>query len=197
MFRQFWNRSCLAFAVVVCGAATAAAQLGNPRPISNPGGFASTEMRNIYRDSIGNGYSVNTLSQQSLNRATALVPNVGQSSWQQGGRINPGLPSAGSSRKPFSSYSPAPTVSPYLNLFREDLDGGSDLNYNTLVRPMLQQQQLNEQLQRQSYDINRRLQSISAQSDFNPAGSTAQPPTGHQTVFMYHGHYYPAMQRRR
>jgi hypothetical protein len=42
----------------------------------------------------------------------------------------------------------------------------------------------------------RRLQSIAAQSDFNPSGSTAQPPTGHQTVFQYYGHYYPAMQQR-
>ena len=28
-----------------------------------------------------------------------------------------------------------PTVSPYLNLFREDFDGGGDFNYQTLVRP--------------------------------------------------------------
>jgi hypothetical protein len=82
-------------------------------------------------------------------------------------------------------------------LFREDLAGNDDLNYNTLVRPMLQQQQFNQQVQRQSLEMERRLQSFAAQSDFNPQGSTQQLPTGHQTVFRYYGRYYPAMNRFR
>lgn len=88
-------------------------------------------------------------------------------------------------------------MSPYLNLFREDLDGQSDFNYQTLVRPQLQQQAVNERMQREATEFNRRLQALGAQSDFNPAGSVSMPPTGHQTVFMYYGHYYPQMQRRR
>jgi hypothetical protein len=82
-------------------------------------------------------------------------------------------------------------------LFREDFDGNSDLNYNTLVRPMLQQQQFNEQMQRQSIEIAKRLQSLAAQADFNPQGSESQYPTGHKTVFNYLGHYYPAPARQR
>jgi hypothetical protein len=113
--------------------------------------------------------------------------------------LDTGLGAYSNSNKPYANYSPAPTVSPYLNLFREDLDGQSDFNYQTLVQPQLRQQAINERLQRESLDQTRRLQSIGAQSDFNPAGSTSQPPTGHQTVFMYYGHYYPALgqQRRR
>jgi hypothetical protein len=36
-------------------------------------------------------------------------------------------------------------VSPYLNLFRNDNDFGGIDNYNTLVKPMLQQRQVNRQ----------------------------------------------------
>ena len=93
--------------------------------------------------------------------------------------------------KPFSSYSAPPSVSPYLNLFRVDLGGGSDFNYSTLVRPQLQQQQRNDELERQNLQNARRLQSIAAQADYNPQGAKDQYPTGHQTVFNYTGHYYP------
>ena len=51
------------------------------------------------------------------------------------------------SAKPFSGYSPRPSVSPYMNLFRGDNDYGRVDNYSTLVRPKLQQQQQNRQTQ--------------------------------------------------
>jgi hypothetical protein len=170
---------------------------GNPKPLSNTGGYAAEQLRSIYRGAIGTGYSIDTLNRQSLARGVARVPNVGQST-APGSRLDAGLGGSNAfGRKPFSGYTPAPTISPYLNLFREDLDGQSDLNYQTLVRPQLQQQATNERLQREALELNSRLQAISAQSDFNPAGSRSQPPTGHQTVFMYFGHYYPALQQRR
>jgi hypothetical protein len=108
-----------------------------------------------------------------------------------GSRIGSGLNTSSRGSKPFSSYSAPPTVSPYLNLFRVDLGGGSDFNYNTLVRPQLQQQQQNQELERQNLQNSRRLQSIAAQADYNPQGAKDQYPTGHQTVFNYTGHYYP------
>jgi hypothetical protein len=88
-------------------------------------------------------------------------------------------------------------VFPYLNQLREERDGSSDFNYQTLVRPLLQQQQFNQQVERQAIDLARRMQSMAAQSDFNPEGSTTQFPTGHQSVFMYYGHYYPTANVRR
>ena len=109
-------------------------------------------------------------------------------------RLNTGYGSSTSSRKPFSSYSAQPTVSPYLNLFRTDLNGGGNFNYSTLVQPQLQQQQMNQQLERQNSQTNRRLQSLAAQADYNPQGSKDQYPTGHQTVFNYMGHYYQPAQ---
>ncbi len=109
-----------------------------------------------------------------------------------GARIGLGVNTSSRGSKPFSSYTSAPTVSPYLNLFRTDLNGGGNFNYSTLVQPQLQQQQVNQQLERQAIQSNRRLTSIAAQSAFNPQGSKDEYPTGHQTVFNYMGHYYQA-----
>jgi hypothetical protein len=113
-----------------------------------------------------------------------------------GPRIGLGATTPTRSSKPFSSYTSAPTVSPYLNLFRTDLNTGSNFNYSTLVQPQLQQQQMNQQLERQALQTNRRLQSISAQSDYNPQGAKDVYPTGHQTVFNYWGRYYQTPQVR-
>ena len=114
--------------------------------------------------------------------------------------INTGVSSTSNSlappraSKPFSSVSSSPTVSPYLNLFRDDLDGSGDFNYQTLVRPQLNQLQLNQQFQNQNVELNRRVQAISAQRNYaNPAGSEQIYPTGHPTAFGYHGRYYPAL----
>lgn len=50
--------------------------------------------------------------------------------------------------KPFSDYRPRPTVSPYMNLFRDTDTGGGNFDYQTLVRPQLRQQQFNQRQQR-------------------------------------------------
>jgi hypothetical protein len=98
--------------------------------------------------------------------------------------------------KPFSTLQPQNPVSPYLNLFRTDSNGAvNSLNYSTLVQPQLQQQQVNDQLQRQNLQNARRLQQISAQPQLNPQGSREEYPTGHQTVFSYKSHYYAQPQR--
>lgn len=98
--------------------------------------------------------------------------------------------------KPFSTVQSQPTVSPYLNLFRNDLNGNNSLNYSTLVRPQLQQQQTNDQLERQNLQNARRLQAIAAQPKSNQQGSKDVYPTGHQTAFNYLSHYYTRPQVR-
>jgi hypothetical protein len=172
------------------------AQVSDFKPISKPGGYAQQELQQIYQQSIGTGFSVASLSSNTLYSARANTPSFQRNApVSVGPRIGLGV-GGSAANKPFTSYSPAPTVSPYLNLFREDLEGGGDLNYNTLVRPQLQQQQFNQQVQRQNLAVERQLQAFAAQSDFNPQGSTSQLPTGHQTVFRYYGRYYPRMYRR-
>jgi hypothetical protein len=60
-----------------------------------------------------------------------------------------------------------------------------------LVAPQLQDQQFQQRQQQQNLTTTRRLQAISAQSDYNVQGAKDQFPTGHQTVFQYMGHYFP------
>lgn len=109
------------------------------------------------------------------------------------GRIGLGLGDSYSGVKPFSNFSQGPTVSPYLNLFRVDQNGFQGFNYSTLVEPELRQQQMNQQQRQQNLQTSRRIQAIAAQADYNPQGSKEEYPTGHQTVFGYMGHYYPAV----
>jgi hypothetical protein len=173
--------------------------LKDPRPRSDIGGAAGTILNQILRQDIGTGYTVSSLNQQALRNSQANIPNVGQQS------TRPGVPGIGTALdltppgggKPFESYSPPPTTSPYLNLFREDFDGSSDFNYNTLVRPMLQQQQFNQQIQRQGSDLSRRLQAMASQGAFNPQGSQELIPTGHRTTYRYFSHFYPSPRRSR
>jgi hypothetical protein len=178
---------------------SAAQYLSDPKPLSQVGGSAQEAMNQIVRQGVGQGYNVQSLNMIALQNTRDRIPYVGQQS-TRGTASGPRLPfgsGGSSSAKPFTSFSPEPTVSPYLNLFREDFEGNSDLNYNTLVRPQLQQQAVNQQVQRQAQDLQRQLQSVAAQSDFNPQGAKDVYPTGHQTVFRYYGHYYPTMGRQR
>jgi hypothetical protein len=203
-------RSSLRFVLTIaCVVATTAAAFGQTssstsfKPRSEVGGYTGNELRNIYRSDIGQGFTSKSLNAIALQNAQARVGYVGQSS---AGMASGGTgisssavgPMALNRSKPFSSVSSSPTVSPYLNLFREDLDGGSDFNYQTLVRPQLQQQQFNQQIERQNLELSRRVQSISAQSPYkNPAGSESIYPTGHQTVSGYYSHFYPGMSQPR
>lgn len=137
--------------------------------------------------------SLNQMALKNAQQAMQQSYNAQQQGGMPGaGRIGLGLDTSYSGTKPFSGFSQGPTVSPYLNLFRTDANGRIDpLNYNTLVEPQLRQQQLNKQQQAENQYTTRRLQAISAQSDYNVQGSKEEYPTGHQTVFQYFGHYFP------
>lgn len=170
------------------------------RPRASSGGNSDTEMRTIYQQDIGQGYTGKSLNSIALQNAQARVGNVGQASMNptSGAVQRPSSLAPGRSSKPFSSVGSSPTVSPYLNLFRDDFDGGGDFNYQTLVRPQFQQLATNQQFQRQNLEISQRVQQISAQGAFqNPAGSEQQYPTGHSTAFGYFGRYYPGMTQPR
>lgn len=165
------------------------------KPVSQTGGYTGQAMQQIYRENVGTGFSGSSLNMIALQNAQARVPFVGQTTTSFGvPRVGSGF-APSNITKPFSSYTAAPTVSPYMNLFREDLEGGSDINYNTLVRPQLQQQAFNQQVQRE-IDYSVKMQSIAAQNDYNAQGSKDILPTGHQTAFRYTGRYYPGLMRR-
>jgi len=106
------------------------------------------------------------------------------------------------------NYNRRPTVSPYINLFNNNQGGVN--NYFSFVRPMQQQQRLNQQ----QYNQNARLQ----QQLYNPQGQFGAPITlgpqvgGPQTMlrpgnqgtgmpstaatFFNYSHYYPVPQQR-
>jgi hypothetical protein len=98
--------------------------------------------------------------------------------------------------KPFSSISRGPSVTPYLAL--EQPFSNSATNYYTLVRPQLEQQRINQQMQRQTELMQRQISQVSAQPPMNVAGSEVMTPTGHPAVYMNYGGYYqtPAPRRR-
>ena len=152
----------------------------------------------LNRGSQSGGSAATSLNQMALRNAQqAMQQSYSQSSGMpSAGRIGLGLDTSYSGAKPFSNFSQGPAVSPYLNLFRVDQNGFKGFNYSTLVQPQLRQQQFNQQQQVQNKQVSGRLQAISAQADFNSAGSKEEFPTGDQTVFQYTGHYYPQQQRR-
>ncbi len=162
-------------------------------------GYSGNQLRGTHRQDVGQGYAVRRPNSVTLPHGQARVP-YGQSSF---GQPHQGAASIGSGTSrspfanPFSSISASPTVSPYLNLFREGLGESDDFSYQTLVRPQLQQQHVNQQLERQNLELSRRLQAISAHGAYkNPAGTENLSPTGHRSVFSNHSHYFPSTARR-
>lgn len=92
--------------------------------------------------------------------------------------------------KPFQSTTASPTVSPYLNLFREE-QGATDPvpSYYTFVRPQLEQQASYQQQQREIEQIRRQMQG---------GTSTAQRPTygvGTQARYFDTAQFYGGWQR--
>jgi hypothetical protein len=111
--------------------------------------------------------------------------------------INPG---GGQQRgsKPFANVQRQPTLSPYLNLLRNDGDDMGGLpNYHTFVRPMLDQQQTNRRTNKRIQGLGQEVQAVNRQLAQQPTGASELRPTGHQTVFMNHSHYYTFAGRRR
>jgi hypothetical protein len=75
-----------------------------------------------------------------------------------------------------------PTVSPYLNLYRQ---GGGFNNYYTLVRPALQQERINGVQQTEIGQL--RSQLATEQQEITQRGL---PQTGHRSEFRYYSHFY-------
>jgi hypothetical protein len=96
--------------------------------------------------------------------------------------------SARGRQKPFSSYTPGPSVSPYLALSAPFTSTAT--NYYTQVRPQIEQQRINEQMAQRNAALQRQLNAIAAQGPYDPQGSDVRAPTGHAAVFMNYGGYY-------
>ena len=108
-----------------------------------------------------------------------------------------GVGSSQPTAKPFAHVDTTPTISPYLGLFDEGFGLYQDLDYQTIVRPAIQQRQFNEQVMRQAQTMNRRLSSLSARNAFNTTGNQQIAPTGHAATFRNLSRFYGQTRSRR
>lgn len=132
-------------------------------------------------------YTTKQVQNQIYNRT---VPTFAYSN------VNRGLfDSALGRAKPFSGLAPRPSVSPYLALSSPFSSTAS--NYYTQVRPALEQQRVNQQLEQRNAAMQRQLSAIAAQGPYSTQGNEDQAPTGHAAVYMNYGGYYqmPAPKR--
>jgi len=90
-------------------------------------------------------------------------------------------------QKPYSEYTREPSVSPYINLYRPEGAFGTVGNYYSLVRPMVQQQQINRQVSRQINQM---------QSTMTGGGGYTGRSAGTGGYFMNYYGFYPGLGSR-
>lgn len=195
-----FNSVALAVSLALSLPNVAAAQTQvTPEVAGVAGAAADAEMNRIRADSGGSGHTVESIRQGILNQNRAFgASSVYSPTMTTNSTTSFGMPGM-QGNKPFAGVQPSSTVSPYLNLFNQGPTGRSQTldNYNLLVRPMLDQQRTNAQMQRQQQQMNMRVQQIAARPDMEAAGSGSIIPTGHQTGFGYYSHFYPGMAQAR
>lgn len=84
-----------------------------------------------------------------------------------------------------------PTVSPYLNLLRNDGISGI-ANYQTLVRPQIEQRELAVQQENENLRLQRQLNSQQTSIEgIQRQRAQRVFSTGHRTRFMNYGDFFP------
>ncbi len=89
-------------------------------------------------------------------------------------------------QKPFSRIDREPAVSPYLAL-SNPFSTASD--YYNIVKPQQEQRRINQQVARQQYVQQKRLNEVAAQGPYSITGDDELAPTGHGSGFMQLGAY--------
>jgi hypothetical protein len=93
-------------------------------------------------------------------------------------------------QSPYSNIYNRPTVSPYLNLLQSNRFGIS--NYQTLVRPMIEQREASIQNQANIQQLQQQFQSGQAAA-MRRGSSGGARSTGHPSRFFTYLHYYPVL----
>lgn len=159
---------------------------------NNNTGFAAAQLRGIQSANSISRHTVDNISRRVINQGIprAGVAGVNRQNFSAGtGNAvlgNSGAPGLTGSSKPFSRIDRGPAVSPYLAL-SNPFSTPSDF-YN-IVRPLQNQERVNQQVAKQQYAQSRKLNQIAAQGPFQITGSEAFAPTGHGTGFMRFGTY--------
>jgi hypothetical protein len=103
--------------------------------------------------------------------------------------------SQNSSGQDIPRYSPQrPTISPYLNLLRND--SGPLPNYYSLVRPQLRQQSFDNRMLAATRAQEQQVQQLREITDAAAAGPTGTASTfGNLSHFRNQSHFYPVKQK--
>lgn len=175
-----------------------------PRPpiatMQQPPAAPASQPQSPVADKLPPAAALVPLNAQILNRVhqrEANLGNSGRASLSQLPQRTPVRPATSSTprpkAKPFQGVESAPTVSPYLNLDRNDDDGVSTPNYYSFVRPQLEQQAANRGQQLEIQRLQRQLQNGTvAAPQYRTA---AQPETGTAARFMDTSQYFSGWQR--
>jgi hypothetical protein len=123
-----------------------------------------------------------TLSQQP--RRTPIQPAPSQPARQQRQQF-----------KPFQTVYRDPTVSPYLNLYRSELDSDSAPNYFAFVRPQMEQIDANRKQQREIQHLRGQLQRVSSTVAGPQYQSSGTPGTGTTARYMDTAQFYGGWRR--
>jgi hypothetical protein len=112
-------------------------------------------------------------------------------------QMEPTVPSPQTGRqayKPFIGASNGPTVSPYMNLYREEeLDTAP--NYYSFVRPQLDQLEQNDRQQQELTRLNRQVQRMSYGTSAAGTAPAGTPSTGHRVRFGDTAQFYGGFAR--
>lgn len=154
-------------------------------------GLAQTPTTSSYTNSLLNGirnqnsasrYSVANIQRQNLNSSVAPigVPGINRMTF---GSINGNMSAP---RKPFSTLQRGPSVSPYLALSNPFT---SSTDYYSIIKPQQEQRRMTQQLARQQYMQEKKLNQIAAQGPYSIQGDEERAGTGHPSAYMYLGNF--------
>lgn len=120
-------------------------------------------------------YGGRQTAMSALGQVGVLGPN-GYRVAARNGAAPPSMP--GAKVKPFAGVGSTPTISPYLNLFREEPDNAAP-NYYAFVRPQQEQFDANRQQQAQLQQLQRQVRQATHQTPAtNIAGGARFGDTG-------------------
>jgi len=97
--------------------------------------------------------------------------------------------------KPFGSIHRDPTVSPYLNLYRNESDDEGAPNYFSLVRPQMDQIEANRMQQREIQQLRGQLQNFSGPVSGPKYQPNGIPGTGTPARYMDTAQFYGGLRR--
>jgi hypothetical protein len=150
--------------------------------------FTQNQLTALRNNNSTSGFTANRLQANIYNRA---VPRYNFTAVNRG-LFNNSLGGGLRVQKPFSGARGGQSVTPYLAL--SEPFTSSATNYYTQVRPLLEQQRLNQQQQQRNAMLQRQLTAMAARPPYDPTGSQTMAPTGHVAAYMNYGGYYTPVQ---